>query len=96
LPPQSQPGSGSRPIITSANRHRTSSITAHKSKTARPAGLQFSSLAANSDGARFLPVDDKADYCVLDDLASKRIDIKLIAGRWEDLLRGGLAENGRR
>src|SRR3546814_16416040 len=36
---------------------------------------------------RFWRVDGKADYGVLDDLASNRINTKLIVEHWDDLLR---------
>ncbi|WP_454858294.1 Tn3 family transposase [Rhizobium binxianense] len=38
-------------------------------------------------GARFWRVDAKADYGILDDIASNRINMKLIADHWDDLLR---------
>lgn len=50
-------------------------------------GLQFSPRIADVGGARFWRVDGKADYGVLDDLASNKINIKLIAEHWDDLLR---------
>ena len=50
-------------------------------------GLQFSPRIADIGGARFWRVDGKADYGVLDDLASNRINTKLIVEHWDDLLR---------
>ena len=50
-------------------------------------GLQFSPRIADIGGARFWRVDGKADYGVLDDLASNKINLKLIAEHWDDLLR---------
>jgi len=38
-------------------------------------------------GAWFWRVDGKADYGVLDDLASNKINMRLIAEHWDDLLR---------
>ena len=50
-------------------------------------GLQFSPRIADIGGARFWRVDRKADYGILDELASNRINMKLIAEHWDDLLR---------
>src|SRR3546814_12782279 len=50
-------------------------------------GLQFLPRIADIGGARFWRVDGKADYGVLDDLASNRINTKLIVEHWDDLLR---------
>ena len=50
-------------------------------------GLQFSPRIADIGGARFWRVDGKADYGVLDDLASNKINTRLIAEHWDDLLR---------
>jgi TnpA family transposase len=50
-------------------------------------GLQFSPRIADVGGARFWRVNGKADYGVLDNLASNKINIKLIAEHWDDLLR---------
>ena len=50
-------------------------------------GFQFSPRIADIGGARFWRVDGKADYGVLDDLASNKINMRLIAEHWDDLLR---------
>lgn len=50
-------------------------------------GYQFSPRIADVGGARFWRVDTKADYGILDDIASNRINLKLIADHWDDLLR---------
>jgi TnpA family transposase len=50
-------------------------------------GYQFSPRIADIGGARFWRVDRKSDYGVLDELASNRINIRLIAEHWDDLLR---------
>jgi TnpA family transposase len=50
-------------------------------------GYQFSPRLADIGGTRFWRVDGKADYGVLDDLASHRVNVALIVQRWEDLLR---------
>ncbi len=50
-------------------------------------GYQFSPRIADIGGARFWRVDSKADYGILDDLAANRINIKLVAEHWDDLLR---------
>ncbi|WP_244393926.1 MULTISPECIES: Tn3 family transposase [Brucella] len=52
-------------------------------------GYQFSPRIADVGGARFWRVDAKADYGILDDIASNRINMKLIADHWDDLLRLG-------
>ncbi|SMD12266.1 Tn3 family transposase [Rhizobium sp. RU36D] len=50
-------------------------------------GYQFSPRIADVGGARFWRVDAKADYGILDAIASNKINIKLIAEHWDDLLR---------
>ena len=50
-------------------------------------GYQFSPRIADVGGARFWRVDGKADYGVLNDLASNKINVKLIVDHWDDLLR---------
>jgi TnpA family transposase len=50
-------------------------------------GYQFSPRIADVGGARFWRVDAKADYGLLDELASNRINIRLVAEYWDDLLR---------
>ncbi len=50
-------------------------------------GYQFSPRIADIGGARFWRVDGKADYGVLGDLAANKINLKLIAEHWDDLLR---------
>lgn len=50
-------------------------------------GYQFSPRIADVGGARFWRADAKADYGILDDFASNRINMKLIADHWDDLLR---------
>lgn len=50
-------------------------------------GYQFSPRIADVGGARFWRVDGKADYGVLDELAANKINTKLIAEHWDDLLR---------
>jgi TnpA family transposase len=52
-----------------------------------PLGYQFSPRIADVGGARFWRVDRKADYGALNDLASNKINLKLIAEHWGDLLR---------
>ncbi len=52
-------------------------------------GYQFSPRIADIGGSRFWRVDRKADYGVLHDLASNKINVKLIAEQWDDLLRLG-------
>lgn len=50
-------------------------------------GYQFSPRIADVGGARFWRTDAKADYGILDDIASNKINMKLIADHWDDLLR---------
>ncbi|WP_137136512.1 Tn3 family transposase [Rhizobium sp. FKY42] len=50
-------------------------------------GYQFSPRIADVGGARFWRVNAQADYGILDDIASNRINMKLIADHWDDLLR---------
>jgi TnpA family transposase len=50
-------------------------------------GYQFSPRIADVGGARFWRIDGKADYGALGALASHKINIKLIAEQWDDLLR---------
>jgi TnpA family transposase len=50
-------------------------------------GYQFSPRIADVGGTRFWRVDAKADYGLLDELASNRINVRLIAEHWDDLLR---------
>jgi len=50
-------------------------------------GYQFSPRLADVGGARFWRIDPGADYGRLNALARHRIDTKLIARHWEDLLR---------
>ena len=50
-------------------------------------GYQFSPRLADIGGARFWRIDGKADYGALDELAAHRINVKLIAEHWDDLLR---------
>jgi len=50
-------------------------------------GYQFSPRIADIGGARFWRVDGKADYGVLDPSAADKINVRLIAERWDDLLR---------
>jgi TnpA family transposase len=50
-------------------------------------GYQFSPRIADIGGTRFWRVDGKADYGILDELAANKINIKLIAEHWDDLLR---------
>ncbi len=50
-------------------------------------GYQFSPRIADVGGARFWRTDAKADYGILDDIAANRINMKLIADHWDDLLR---------
>jgi TnpA family transposase len=50
-------------------------------------GYQFSPRLADIGGARFWRIDGKASYGALDELAAHRINIKLIAEHWDDLLR---------
>lgn len=50
-------------------------------------GYQFSPRIADIGGARLWRVDGKADYGVLDPLAADKINVRLIAEHWDDLLR---------
>src|SRR4051794_38829083 len=50
-------------------------------------GYQFSPRIADIGGARFWRVDGEADYGVLDPLAADKINVRLIAEHWDDLLR---------
>lgn len=50
-------------------------------------GYQFSPRIADVGGARFWRVDGKAHYGILDELASNKINMKLILEHWDDLLR---------
>jgi TnpA family transposase len=50
-------------------------------------GYQFSPRLADIGGARFWRIDGKAHYGALDELAAHRINVKLIAEHWDDLLR---------
>jgi len=50
-------------------------------------GYQFSPRIADVGGARFWRADAKADYGIFDDIASNRINMKLIVDHWDDLLR---------
>ena len=50
-------------------------------------GYQFSPRIADIGGARFWRVDPRADYGVLDALAAKKVNVRLIAEHWDDLLR---------
>ena len=50
-------------------------------------GYQFSPRLADIGGTRFWRADPKIDYGALDKLAAQRINMKLIAQHWEDLLR---------
>jgi TnpA family transposase len=50
-------------------------------------GYQFSPRIADIGGSRFWRVDRKADYGILNDLASNKINMKLITEQWDDLLR---------
>ena len=50
-------------------------------------GYQFSPRIADVGGARFWRVDPRADYGVLDELAAKKVNVRLIAEHWDDLLR---------
>lgn len=50
-------------------------------------GCQFSPRIADVGGARFWRVDGKARYGILDELASNKINMKLILEHWDDLLR---------
>ncbi len=50
-------------------------------------GYQFSPRLADVGGARFWRIDPGADYGPLNALARHRVDARLIARHWEDLLR---------
>ena len=50
-------------------------------------GYQFSPRIADFGGARFWRVDQRANYGVLDELAAKKVNVRLIAEHWDDLLR---------
>jgi TnpA family transposase len=50
-------------------------------------GYQFSPRIADVGGARFWRIDPRADYGVLDELAAKKVNVRLIAEHWDDLLR---------
>jgi TnpA family transposase len=50
-------------------------------------GYQFSPRIADVGGARFWRVDARADYGVFNELAANRVNLKLIAEHWDDLLR---------
>ena len=50
-------------------------------------GFQFSPRLADAGGARLWRVDPTADYGPLNRLASDRVNTKLIAEQWDDLLR---------
>lgn len=50
-------------------------------------GYQFSPRIADVGSARFWRIDDKADYDILNELASNKINMKLIVDHWDDLLR---------
>lgn len=47
---------------------------------------QFSPRLADIGGAGFWRIDGKANYGALDELAAHRINVKLIAEHWDDLL----------
>jgi hypothetical protein len=60
-------------------------------------GYQFSPRIADVGGARFWRIDGRADYGALGDLASNKINLRLIAQHWDDLLRlAGSLKHGRR
>ncbi len=50
-------------------------------------GYQFSPRIADVGGARFWRADPKADYGALDGLAAHKINLRLVAEHWDDLLR---------
>jgi TnpA family transposase len=50
-------------------------------------GYQFSPRIADIGGARFWRIDAKADYGALNNLASHKVRMALIAQHWDDLLR---------
>ena len=49
-------------------------------------GFQFSPRLADSGGARLWRIDPKADYGPFNSFATDRINLKLIAEQWDDLL----------
>jgi TnpA family transposase len=57
-------------------------------------GYQFSPRTADLGGARFWRVDAKADYGVLDGLAANKINVRLVAERWDDLRLAGSLKLG--
>jgi TnpA family transposase len=67
-------------------RARACSIACGTARIYRVAA-KFSPRIADVGGARFWRVDGKADYGMLDVLASSKINMKLIAQHWDDLLR---------
>ena len=50
-------------------------------------GYRFSPRIADIGGARYWRIDPSADYGPLNDIAAHRINTKLIAEHWDDLLR---------
>ncbi len=50
-------------------------------------GYRFSPRIADLGGARFWRVEAKADHGVLDGLAANKINVRLVAEHWDDLLR---------
>jgi len=50
-------------------------------------GFQFSPRLADAGGARLWRIDPKADYGALNRLAADRINTRIIAEQWDDLLR---------
>jgi TnpA family transposase len=50
-------------------------------------GYQFSPRIADIAGSRFWRIDSKADYGVLNNLATNKVRTDLIAQHWDDLLR---------
>ncbi len=50
-------------------------------------GYQFSPRIADAGGARLWRIDPHADYGALNELASDRVNMKLIIEQWEDFLR---------
>jgi TnpA family transposase len=53
-------------------------------------GYQFSPRIADVGGARFWHIDPRADYGVLDELAAKKVNVRLIAGHWRALASIGM------
>jgi TnpA family transposase len=49
--------------------------------------IQFSPRIADIGGARFWRVDGKADYGILDDIATNKLNMKIIIQHWDDFLR---------